>query len=607
MNDMVFGSRYRAIEKIGSGGMADVYKAMDEVLGRTVAVKVMHAHFADDPTFVQRFRHEAQAAGNLSHPNIVNIYDWGQQDDTYYIVMEYIRGISIKELVTQRGPVDPLKAADYAAQVCAGLSVAHGYGIIHRDIKSHNLVLMADGTVKVMDFGIARAVNSTMTQTGSVLGTAQYVSPEQAQGRELTPGTDLYSLGIVLYEMTTGRLPFEGDTPVSVALKHVNEAAIPPRQVNPSIPPAVEAVILRAMEKDPARRYTSAEQMRGDLLRAAEGRAVAAMPRVDDTTVMPAVQATGRQPETRRTEVPQRRSTNVWIWVGVAALLIVLGIGVAWALGLIGGSVNVPDVTKMTEAEARTVIEDAGLVVGNVDTRPDDVIPAGEVISTDPPIGTAMAKGETVDLTTSGGPVQVEIPKVVDMTEDEAATALQAEGFSVDPVVAREFNAADVGTVYRQDPPAGTKASKGTPVKLYVSKGLEEVGVPYVVEMTKAAAIDRLHQAGFKVKPVPRASSDVPTGTVMDQKPAGGLTAPKNSEVVIYVSSGPKKISVPDLRGLTEGDAKAQLESLLLTYEVDYVDEPDPAKVGRVNDQLPAAGSKVVEGTMIKLQVGVTP
>ncbi|MDO8964850.1 MAG: Stk1 family PASTA domain-containing Ser/Thr kinase, partial [Coriobacteriia bacterium] len=387
---MVFGNRYRTIERIGSGGMADVYKAMDEVLGRTVALKIMHPHYAEDPTFVQRFRHEAQSAANLSHPNIVNIYDWGQQGDTYYIVMEYVKGTDLKTLIAQRGPADPLKAAEYAAQVCAGLSVAHGYGIIHRDIKSHNLVLTPDGTIKVMDFGIARAVDTMMTQTGSVLGTAQYVSPEQAQGRELTPGSDLYSLGVVLYEMTTGRLPFDGDTPVSVALKHVNEDAIPPRQVRDSIPPAVEAIIMRAMEKDPTHRYTSAEQMRDDLQRAAQGRPVGATPRVDDTTVMPAVQRAERLSDVRRTPIPQRRGLSPWAWVGIVALLLVLGLGGAWALSALGGSDRVPNVSGMTEAEARTAIEKAGLKVGNIDTKPDDAVPAGQVVSTDPAIGTSV-------------------------------------------------------------------------------------------------------------------------------------------------------------------------------------------------------------------------
>ncbi|MHB1324492.1 MAG: protein kinase domain-containing protein, partial [Coriobacteriia bacterium] len=218
MEDLVFGRRYRVTEKIGSGGMADVYKSVDEVLGRTVAVKVLHPRYATDPSFVARFRQEAQAAANLSHPNIVNMYDWGREGETYYIVMEYVNGTDLKSLVTQRGPLDSMKAAEYAQQVCAALSVAHGYDIIHRDIKPHNLVLTPDGTIKVMDFGIARAGNTTMTQTGSVLGTAQYISPEQAQGKALGPASDLYSLGVTLYELVAGKLPFDADTPVATAL-----------------------------------------------------------------------------------------------------------------------------------------------------------------------------------------------------------------------------------------------------------------------------------------------------------------------------------------------------------------------------------------------------
>jgi tRNA A-37 threonylcarbamoyl transferase component Bud32 len=464
VNDMVFGNRYRTIERIGSGGMADVYKAMDEVLGRTVAIKVMHRHFAEDANFVQRFKHEAQAAANLSHPNIVNIYDWGQQDDTYYIVMEYVRGTDLKALIQQRGPADPAKAAEYAAQVCAGLSVAHGYGIIHRDIKSHNLVLTPDGTVKVMDFGIARSANTTMTQTGSVLGTAQYVSPEQAQGRELTPASDLYSLGVVLYEMTTGRVPFEGDTPVSVALKHVNEDAVPPRQVKESIPPAVEAIIMRAMEKDLGRRYTSAEQMRADLLRAADGRPVTATPRVDDTTVMPAVERAERIADVRRTPVPQRRMSP-WAWVGIALLVIALGIGGAWALSLAGGSSGVPDVRGMTVTEAKAAIEAAGLKVGNTDTKPDDTVPAGQVVSTDPAIGTPTEKGQTVDITVSGGPAPVKVPAVVGLSEEEAIAALQAQGFEVELPITRAYNPKfDVGVVFEQVPLANGNAPKGSKV-----------------------------------------------------------------------------------------------------------------------------------------------
>ncbi|MHB8964341.1 MAG: Stk1 family PASTA domain-containing Ser/Thr kinase [Coriobacteriia bacterium] len=307
---MVFGRRYRVIERIGAGGMAEVFKAVDEVLGRTVAVKVLHPRYAAEPNFVARFRQEASAAANLSHPSIVNIYDWGQDDSTYYIVMEYVNGTDLKSLVEQHGPLDPMRAADYASQVCSALAVAHGYDIIHRDIKPHNIVLTPDGTIKVMDFGIARAGNTTMTQTGSVLGTAQYISPEQAQGRALGPASDLYSLGVTLYEMVTGRVPFDADTPVAVALKQVNEDAVPPRRVRPSIPASLEAVIMRSMRKNPAERYDSAAEMRDDLKRVISGSAVSAPAAVaaggfpDETSVMPAVQ---RAERTRAAQAPPVR------------------------------------------------------------------------------------------------------------------------------------------------------------------------------------------------------------------------------------------------------------------------------------------------------------
>jgi beta-lactam-binding protein with PASTA domain len=602
---MVFGNRYRTIERIGSGGMADVYKAMDEVLGRTVALKIMHPHYAEDPTFVQRFRHEAQSAANLSHPNIVNIYDWGQQGDTYYIVMEYVKGTDLKTLIAQRGPADPLKAAEYAAQVCAGLSVAHGYGIIHRDIKSHNLVLTPDGTIKIMDFGIARAVDTMMTQTGSVLGTAQYVSPEQAQGRELGPGSDLYSLGVVLYEMTTGRLPFEGDTPVSVALKHVNEDAVPPRQVRDSIPPAVEAIIMRAMEKDPTHRYTSAEQMRDDLLRAAQGRPVAATPRVDDTTVMPAVQRAERLSDVRRTPIPQRRGMSPWAWAGVVALLLMLGLAGAWAVSSLGGSDRVPDVSRMNEAQARAAIEKAGLRVGNIDTKPDDTVPAGQVVSTDPAIGTSVPKGQAVDITLSEGPAAVTVPPVVGLTEDEAIAALQQAGFEVALPIQRDFSPKfELGFVFQQEPLANDSAPKGSPVTIYVSKGVEMAPVPYVVDKTKAEAITALQKAEFTVNPKEQASATVPKGTVVDQKPAGGRNAPKGSEIIIFVSSGPEMVTVPDVVTMTEADAKAKLISVGFVPNVTEIFGAAIIQVGRVITQSPEAAMSAAKGSTVTIQIG---
>ena len=269
---MVFGRRYRVTEKIGAGGMAEVYKAVDEVLGRTVAVKVLHPRYASDPSYAARFRQEAQAAANISSPNIVNMYDWGQDGDTYYIVMEYVRGRDLKDIIVDNGPLESRKVADIGAQVASALSAAHGYDVIHRDIKPQNIMVQPDGSVKVMDFGIARAGGTTMTQTGSVLGTAHYVSPEQAQGGPLTSASDLYSLGVVLYEAATGRPPFDAETPVAVALKQVNDTPAPPRAVNPAVSPDLEKIILKAMAKRPADRYATAAEMRSDLLAVAEGR-----------------------------------------------------------------------------------------------------------------------------------------------------------------------------------------------------------------------------------------------------------------------------------------------------------------------------------------------
>jgi beta-lactam-binding protein with PASTA domain/tRNA A-37 threonylcarbamoyl transferase component Bud32 len=603
VDEMVFGSRYRAIEKIGSGGMADVYKAMDEVLGRTVAVKVMHAHFAADPAFVQRFRQEAQAAANLSHPNIVNIYDWGQQNTTYYIVMEYVRGTDLRTLVEQRGRMDPLKAADYAAQVCAGLSVAHGYGIIHRDIKSHNLVLTPDGTVKIMDFGIARAVNTTMTQTGSVLGTAQYVSPEQAQGRTLTPGTDLYSLGVVLFELVTGRLPFDGDTPVTVALKHVNEAAPSARSLNPDVPPALDAVITRAMEKDPTRRYTSAEEMREDLNRFVQGRTVSATPRVGDTTVMPPVVASGA----RRAAPAKRRGVGAWVWIVALLVALAAGLGAAWAFGLFNTELQIPaDVQGMPVAEATLRLEELGLKVDpTVDTKPDETIGEGKVIATDPPIGTTVAKGDTVRLTVSAGPPKVKVPDVTTLPEDEAIKALETAGFVVAQPINRDFNPKfEAGRVYQQDPAGEAQVVKGSTVALWVSKGVEEAPIPYVIDKKKADAIAKLQEAGFKVKFVDQSNATVDKGVVFEQKPAGGGTAPKGSEITIYVSSGPEMVTVPDVAGMTENDAKAKLTSVGLTFQVNRLLAAPLDGTGKVTDQAPEALKSVAKGTKVTIEVG---
>jgi eukaryotic-like serine/threonine-protein kinase len=600
VDDMQFGKRYRVTETIGSGGMADVYKAVDEVLGRTVAIKVLNRHYSADPEFVARFRQEAQAAANLSSPNIVNMYDWGKEgEDTYYIVMEYVAGTDLKELIRRNGPVDPYRAAEYCAQVAAALSVAHGYGIIHRDIKPQNIVLMADGTIKVMDFGIARAVNTLATQTGSVLGTAQYISPEQAQGRDLTPATDLYSLGIVAYELVTGRVPFEGDAPVAIALKQVNDQPVSPRQLNPDVPPAFEAVILKAMSKDPAQRYLSAEQMRADLLRVAEGRApAAAVPAgVDDTSVMPAVAATAARK-------PARRGVNPWVWVGVVALLVLAGVGLAAGLGLFESGIAVPDVRGMTLADAKAELDNVGLVAGSVDSTTSQTVAEGLVVASDPNAGTKLESGTPVNLVVSTGKPLVKVPDVVGLPKDEAITALTDLGFTIADPVVEDFNKMKAGLVFAQSPLGETDAPEGSAIQLKVSKGPEQTGVPYVVDLKQGDAIDKLQGAGFKVHSTTKSSEIVAKGYVISQDPLGGEQAPKGSTVTIVVSSGPPQVTVPSVVGLPQADAETMLHDAGFSVQVDPGDPaPDPTKVGTVQSQNPAGNDKAPKGSEVVIKI----
>jgi len=484
MEELLFGRRYRAIEKIGSGGMADVYRAMDETLGRTVAVKVMHERYASDPEFAARFRQEAQAVANLVSPNIVNMYDWGQDGDTYYIVMEYVRGRDLK-CVECDSALSSARVAEIGAQVCSALGAAHGYDVIHRDIKPHNIMVQADGSVKVMDFGIARAGNTTMTQTGSVLGTAQYLSPEQAQGTYLSAGSDLYSLGIVLYEAATGQLPFEADGPVAVALMQVNAQATPPRELNPDISTSLEAVIVKAMQKSPSDRYDSAHDMRRDLLAVARGAddtptmilplaekpadTIAVMPLVAPTAVMPI--AVGAAPATRRearqARVAERRPERVapgaapaaassatgttrrakWPWLLVAALLLVGGLGAAARMQGAGGGAGSGDATGV----APTRVPDLGSKT------------ASEAVATQG----VSAK----DLIIGKEPEMTEVPDVVGLAEADAFETLRQAGFSPQALPSQYDADIPENTVLAQGPNAGETATMSSVVNYVLSRG----------------------------------------------------------------------------------------------------------------------------------------
>jgi serine/threonine-protein kinase len=606
---MIFGRRYRVTEKIGTGGMAEVYKAVDEVLGRTVAVKVMHPRYAADPSYAARFRQEASAAANLQSPYIVNIYDWGQEGDTYYIVMELVRGTDLKSVILNKGALDSRRVAEIGAQVCSALSVAHGYDVIHRDIKPHNIMVTPDGSAKVMDFGIARAGNSTMTQTGSVLGTAHYVSPEQAQGRPLTPASDLYSLGIVLFEAATGELPFDADSPVAVALKQVNEAAPLPRSINPAIDPGLEAVIVTAMAKDPTVRYDTAEEMRQDLLRVARGQEVAAAPvaamaagvsaAAQPTAVMPQVAEEPYVSDRRAARAPVARKPLVWPWILLAVLLVGGGLAVAANLGLLSGGVPVPDVRGMSVDDATLELTKAELTVGEVTPVNSKDVPAGQVMDQSPIPLAKVDKGSPVNLTVSNGPKQVEVPNLVGQTKDDALKALSDLGFegSLD----YDFSAkVPRDEVIRQDPDAGTPADEGSTVTFIVSNGPKVVTVPNVVGKSESSAKSTLKEAGFKVSTSSQYDEKVAKGIVISQNPNKGFEGTEGSTVSIVVSKGPERSTVPDVVGRSEEEAIKLIKDAKLEPKITYFLVTGTTKVTK---QTPAAGDQVVPGSIVEILI----
>lgn len=567
------GNRYQITEKIGMGGMAEVYKATDSTLGRTVAVKVMLPQYASDPNFAARFRQEAQAAANLSSPYIVNIYDWGRDGDSYYIVMEYVRGTDLKTAIQQRGSIHPRKVAEIGSQVCSALSVAHGYDIIHRDIKSANIMVQGDGNVKVMDFGIAQAGNSGMTQDSSVLGTAHYVSPEQAQGKKLTPASDLYSLGIVLYEAATGQLPFDGPDVVSVAMKQVSDLPVPPRQINPNIDPQFEAIIMTALQKSPDDRFATAKEMQRAIDDYLSGRATAETQvlnrgysaagattayGVDQTTVMPGVGQTTIMPGAGRQggmqQQPPRNNTKRNVILAIIALILIGGIGffVANAAGLFGGTVTVPDVVGYTEQDARDSLREAGLKVGRIKLEKSNTVPEGMIISQDPKADTQVQPGSVVNLTISSKEETVNVPNLKGLTAAEAEQQLAAYGL-VGAAKQDYSDTIEAGKVCDQDPAVNSQVAVGSTVTYTVSTGKkpEIVSVPDVRGMGEGEAAAALQNRGLSVSIDYESSTSANQGEVIRQSISAGTEVAKGTSItiIIAVSPNPSEPSTPDTPG----------------------------------------------------------
>ena len=568
----VFNNRYQITERIGIGGMAEVYRAQDNVLGRLVAVKVMLPQYAADPNFTQRFKQEAAAAANLQSPYIVNVYDWGQDEGTYYIVMEFVRGSDLKTAIIERGAINQRKVAEIGSQVCQALSVAHGLDIIHRDIKPQNIMVQPDGNVKVMDFGIARAKNSVMTQTSSVLGTAHYISPEQAQGKDLTATSDIYSLGIVLYESATGRLPFDGPDAVSVAMKQVNDLPVPPREINPDIDPSLEAIIMKAIAKNPADRFATAKDMRlalndylagrpvnlGEGFTSAEtvvmGGVVPPVGVADGTAVMPAMggvspaspTAAQRSYNANNTSGKKNNKKTIAIVIGIIAALAVVG-GIAFALMSGSGNdkdkVAVPSVVGQTVDQATAAIEGAGFELGKVEESFDDKVESGKVISQDPKGDSKQAKGTKINLTVSKGVQEITVPDLTGMTADQAQKALTASGLKYAKGAAEYSDTVEKDHVARQDIAAGENVAKDTVVTCYLSLGSEGIEVPNVVGMSRGNAVTTLNNAGLIVDTdnYTYEASDQPEGTVLAQTPAAGSKLQKDGLVALTLSKGPEK------------------------------------------------------------------
>lgn len=548
------------------GGMAEVYKATDSTLGRTVAVKVMLPQYASDPNFAARFRQEAQAAANLSSPYIVNIYDWGRDGDSYYIVMEYVRGTDLKTAIQQRGNIHPRKVAEIGSQVCSALSVAHGYDIIHRDIKSANIMVQGDGNVKVMDFGIAQAGHPGMTQDSSVLGTAHYVSPEQAQGKKLTPASDLYSLGVVLYEAATGQLPFDGADVVSVAMKQVSDLPVPPRQINPNIDPQFEAIIMTALEKNPDDRFATAKEMQRAIDDYLSGRASAETQvlnpgyaaagvgayGVDQTTVMPTPGQTTIMPGGGRggmQQPPRNSNTKRNVIIAIIAIILIAGIGffVANGAGLFGGgSVTVPNLQGQTEQEARKSLNTVGLKVGKIKLDISETVEKGKVISQTPTANSHVEPGSTVDLVISSGKTSgnlVTVPNLTGLTASEAEQQLAALGL-VGSSKEEYSDSIEAGKVSAQDPVVNSQIEAGSTVNYVISKGKRTSGVDNYLGDSVSVARAGLQASGFRVQVQEAEDSTVSAGTVIGQIPDSGNLEP-GSTVVLIVAKAPSQSSNP--------------------------------------------------------------
>ncbi len=554
----VLGERYEIGGVLGRGGMAEVHRGRDLRLGREVAVKVLRSDLARDPSFQVRFRREAQASASLNHPAIVAVYDTGEDRTTTgatpYIVMEYIEGETLRDVLRREGRLEPDRAMSLTADISAALDFSHRNGIVHRDVKPGNVMITPQGTVKVMDFGIARAVSdsaATMTSTAAVIGTAQYLSPEQARGEGVDARSDVYSAGCLLYELVTGAPPFTGDSPVAVAYQHVREDPRTPSSINPGVPPELDAILLKAMSKNPANRYQSAAEMRSDLLRAVAGQRVEATPVMGDAQRTSYIGAGGYpghddrwDAEDEAAATRRRRGiialvvAGVLVLVGLVALLVALNSGDGGTdtpAAPTTATVQVPDLVDQAQAAAEAALTQQGLEVGTVTTAASGTVPEGAVISTDPAAGQTVDEGTTVDLVVSAGPDTETIPNVVGLSEAAARANLENAGFTrinTNQVPSTERS----GDVVSVSPDEGTAADPETQtITLGLSTG--SAPIPDVRGQTYDQARATLQAAGFTNVTQQNAESDeVAAGQAIGTEPGSGDQATADEQITVLIA-----------------------------------------------------------------------
>lgn len=625
--------RYELIEKIGEGGMAVVYKAKDRLLNRYVAIKILRPEFTQDEQFLESFKRESQAAAGLQHPNIVSIYDVGRTGNINFIVMELVDGRPLSDLIKEKGRLDYKTTIDIAKQMASALSIAHKHQIIHRDVKPHNIMITSDGVAKLTDFGIARAVsNATMVaDTSKIIGSVHYFSPEQARGAYVDERSDIYSLGIVMFEMLTGRVPFDGETPVEVALKHINEDVPSPAKLVPGIPPALDKIVLKATDKYQTERYKSIDemlealknvefvtQMVGDRVFAGE---TDNKPRRDESLVAPVMSsrredreqemviapANPRKPKAKSDDKKKKKRAII---IGVAAAAILALFGILYVSGVIGGGgkeVTVPDVKGMSYSEAKEVLEAKGLKIEKADEPiASQKIEKGKIVSQTPSKNSKVKKGRTVRVILSAGNTELKVPDLKGLSYKEAKTLLSEMGLQISKGDEVDSDSVTEGLIASQYPSAKTKVDKGDIITVNISKGKKDAVIPKLVGTTftsESDVSDILSKYGYKLGKVSYEESYETPGTIIKQSPDAGTTAEKKTTVDIVISKAKSKATVPNLNGMTYDQAESALQSLGFSVGRVTEEENNGFTAGTVFKQYPAANSEYQTGSTVDIWI----